>query len=275
MTNMFFPEGMDPIFSYLVPIPKTISRFTFFREFPFFLFWVYSHFLLTGFVWLISKCFLNYPALSVVWNYISFFTVFYRFVGIGRVELERESGVGRRPSSAQLQSRPHARDVVHVRRQSRRRLLRRSRRRLSNVSRLRPSRREWRKSHLNIKQQQHAVVVVVVIDKWKVLSLPGIKIWIPGKGIRGRLILFLLWIGSSAWNISRTFVKGENSRRERNSCLPSRSTCTKAEPLQISFVQVHWWIMGVTATTTQVYKGQKWKGKNRKSYFSRCELEGN
>lgn len=150
---------------------------------------------MTGFVWLISKCFLNYPALSVVWNYISFFTVFYRFVGIGRVELERESGVGRRPSSAQLQSRPHARDVVHVRRQSRRRLLRRSRRRLSNVSRLRPSRREWRKSHLHIKQQQHAVVVVVVIDKWKVLSLLGIKIWIPGKGTRSSYILIIMnWL---------------------------------------------------------------------------------
>jgi hypothetical protein len=98
-----------------------------------------------------------------------------------------------------------------------------------------------------------------------------------GEGkVRGRLILFLLWIGSSAWNISRTFVKGEihdgsairvvstkqvNSSRKQS---PSKFVCTGT---LVDYGSYYYY--------TQVYKGQKWKGKNRKSYFSRCELEGN
>lgn len=273
MTNMFFPEGMDPIFSYLVPIPKTISRFTFFREFPFFLFWVYSHFLLTGFVWLISKCFLNYPALSVVWNYISFFTVFYRFVGIGRVELERESGVGRRPSSAQLQSRPHARDVVHVRRQSRRRLLRRSRRRLSNVSRLRPSRREWRKSHLNIKQQQHAVVVVVVIDKWKVLST-----WNKNMNTWERYEVVLYSYYYELAHLREIFLehswKGKIHDGSAIRVYQAGQLARKQSPSKFRLYRYTGGLWELLLLLHRCTKGKS-ERESRKSYFSRCELEGN
>jgi hypothetical protein len=54
-------------------------------------------------------------------------------------------------------------------------------------------------------------------------SLPG-KIYLGEGKVRGRLILFLLWIGSSAWNISRTFVKGEIHDGSAIRVVPSRST---------------------------------------------------